>query len=81
MTAPPPRPTRVRPSLPGELDGVVARGMAKEPDDRYASGVELARACATAMGIAAEVREPSAPPYAETDPPPTESARTMLSDE
>jgi CHASE2 domain-containing sensor protein len=81
MTAPPPRPTRVRPSLPGQLDGVIARGMAKEPDDRYASGAELARACATAMGIATEVREPSAPPRAETDPPPTESAPTILSDE
>jgi WD40 repeat protein len=39
-----PRPSEKRPELPSALDGVVARALAKDPQDRYFSCGELARA-------------------------------------
>lgn len=38
----PPRPSRIRRELSSELDAIVLRAMAKEPDRRYQSAVELA---------------------------------------
>ena len=42
LNEPPPRLTELRPELPAAWDGVIARALAKEPDDRYA-GVRRAR--------------------------------------
>jgi serine/threonine protein kinase/Tol biopolymer transport system component len=58
MSLPPPRPTALVPGLPAELDDVVARAMAKRPDDRFGSGRELAAAAAAAV---APRRAPTAP--------------------
>lgn len=44
LTLPPPRPSATRPDLPAELDAVIAKGMAKEPGDRYQTVTELAAA-------------------------------------
>ncbi|WP_205875427.1 serine/threonine-protein kinase PknD [Mycobacterium camsae] len=44
LTLPPPRPSATRPDLPVELDAVIAKGMAKEPGDRYQTVTELAAA-------------------------------------
>ena len=44
MTEPPPRPGALAPDLPAGFDEVVARALAKRPDDRYPSAGELARA-------------------------------------
>jgi WD40 repeat protein/tRNA A-37 threonylcarbamoyl transferase component Bud32 len=40
----PPAPSTARPDVPAALDAVIARSLAKEPDQRYASCRELARA-------------------------------------
>ncbi|MET9214390.1 MULTISPECIES: serine/threonine-protein kinase [unclassified Nocardia] len=50
LTEPPPRPTQVNPHLPRAIDAVIARAMAKNPDDRYSSCGALAAAAAAAFG-------------------------------
>ncbi|KAF0845787.1 serine/threonine-protein kinase [Nocardia caishijiensis] len=50
LTAPPPRPTELNPHLPPAVDAVIARALAKNPDDRYASCGALAAATAAAFG-------------------------------
>jgi len=39
------------PSLPAAIDAVLARGMAKDPGERFASCTELVRAAGTALGV------------------------------
>lgn len=50
LTAEPPQPSQVRPQLPADFDAVIARGMAKRPDDRFATAGELAAAARRALG-------------------------------
>lgn len=49
LTSPPPRPSVVNPRVPVGFDDVIARGMAKEPDDRYGSAGALGRAAQRAL--------------------------------
>jgi serine/threonine protein kinase len=44
LSSPPPRPSAVNPNIPPSFDEVIARGMSKEPDDRYGSAGALGRA-------------------------------------
>ena len=45
----PPRVRLLRPELPGELDAVVGRALAKDPQDRYPSAGDFARAVGAAL--------------------------------
>jgi serine/threonine kinase PknH len=45
----PPRPSQLRPGLTPAIDGVIARGLAKNPADRYASAGEFAHAVFDAL--------------------------------
>jgi serine/threonine-protein kinase len=56
LNDPPPRPSDVNPGLPRGFDAVIATGMAKRPDQRYPSAMDLAQAARDAVATA------SAPP-------------------
>ncbi len=49
LNTPPPRPSITRPEVPAQVDEVIATGMAKDPEQRYASTVELANAAHDAI--------------------------------
>ncbi|MCV7229075.1 serine/threonine-protein kinase [Mycolicibacterium komossense] len=64
VSAPPPRPSAVNHRVPPSFDDVIARGMAKEPDDRYGSAGALGRAAERALRSGAQA--PSTGPMAVT---------------
>ena len=58
ISDPPPKVSEQRPDLPEALDEVIASGMAKQPDERYATAGELLRAAAVALGQSTRSRSP-----------------------
>ena len=66
ITEPPPVVTALRPDVPAAFDAIVAKAMAKEPEERYASAGELARAAVAALRAAPSWAAPpsSAPSWA-----------------
>jgi serine/threonine-protein kinase len=58
LTAPPPRPSDAVPRLPKGFDGVIAKGMAKNPGERYNTAIELAQAARDALTTPSTSRHP-----------------------
>jgi serine/threonine-protein kinase len=68
--APPPRPSLVQPGLPPALDEVIARALAKSPDDRFASAGALGTAARAALTSAPwGPRSAPAPASTQVGPP------------
>jgi serine/threonine protein kinase len=66
LNTPPPRPSINQPNVPARVDQVIATGMAKDPDQRYATTVELADAARDAITVPLRRPEPSAAVYPST---------------
>jgi len=72
LSSPPPQPSAVNPRVTAAFDDLIARGMAKDPDDRYCSPGALGRAAQRALGAASS--GPSTGPTAVTQAAPATPA-------
>src|SRR5437763_6384195 len=72
LSEPPPPPSQLRPELPRAIDDVVAKALAKSPEDRYGTCAELmaaARAALTEGAGPTVLAQPPAPPTVLAQPP------------
>ncbi len=78
ITLPPPRPSEANPRVPVAFDDVVARGMAKDPDDRYGTAGALGRGAQRALAgghSTVVTATPTAPTTGPTNPLSREAGR------
>lgn len=69
LGTPPPRPSTTQPNVPSQVDDVIATGMAKDPNHRYATTIELADAA----------RDAITDPIGHPTPSPGQSSQPALS--
>jgi hypothetical protein len=86
LAAEPPRPSTANPGLPRTFDAVIARALAKDPDERYPSAGDLARAARAAESGTAPTlpertvaRGAAAPGASPSEPGLVEEVRTVTS--
>jgi serine/threonine protein kinase len=58
LNTPPPRASAAQPDVPAKIDDVIATGMAKDPNNRYATTIELADAARNAITVPIRQRPP-----------------------
>lgn len=66
LQEPPPSAVMIAPALPASIDSILFRALAKEPNARYASAVELATAVLTALDLAGAQRSLLLAPAVQT---------------
>jgi serine/threonine protein kinase len=49
LTSPPPRPSVLQDTVPAAMDAIIAKGMAKNPDERYPTAKELSKVARAAI--------------------------------
>jgi serine/threonine-protein kinase len=73
LTEPPPRPSATQPKVPAAFDAVIAKGMAKEPGQRYQTVTDLSTAAQQAPTVPARRPDAGTAPtvfdYPDTPPP------------
>src|SRR6202011_3913144 len=78
LNTPPPQPSITQPNVPAQFDPVIATGMAKDPDNRYATTVELADAAHDA--ITTPLAPPSEPTLLDDAAPTTPTLQPAMRD-
>lgn len=78
ISAPPPHPSAVAAGIPPAMDEVIARGMAKNPGDRYQAATDLAKAARDAVSTRLAQHEPSVVAQLPFDLVPTVLAPPVL---
>jgi hypothetical protein len=75
-----PKPSAYSPSLPSAVDAWFARACAREPEDRFATAMDLANALAEAMSLPVEASSPPLEPVAGERVSATLSAAVPVAD-
>ena len=81
VATPPPRPSTAEPTVPEALDEVIATGMAKNPGERYATTVAMARAAQDAITTPIPRPAPAVAPPPPPRPAPGAVAPHTIADE